>query len=95
MDAIKTEPESDSCDDIVTDEALANSPPDESSAVVESKESNYDVKWEIKIEETAVPVTFPVMKCEPEEETFGTVRVKQEIQLDVVMEKFEVLTERK
>ncbi|XP_069670021.1 zinc finger protein 436-like isoform X1 [Periplaneta americana] len=91
MNAIKTEVEVEpvtvqSCDDAVTEEA--NPPPDEDFAV-DSKDSNCGLKWEIKIEETAVPITFPVIKCEPEEETFGTIRVKQE----VVTEESEALTE--
>ncbi|KAJ4425942.1 hypothetical protein ANN_27568 [Periplaneta americana] len=62
---------------------------------VKSTVSNCGFKWEIKIEETAVPVTFPVIKCEPEEETFDMVRVKQENQLELKMEESEFLTERK
>ncbi|XP_069697013.1 uncharacterized protein [Periplaneta americana] len=91
MDVIKMEPEVEplavrSCDDAVAE--LANPSPDEGTSLG-SKDSSCDFKWEVKIEETS----FPVLKCEPEEETFGMVRVKQENTVEIVTIESEVLTQ--
>ncbi|XP_069681277.1 zinc finger protein 891-like [Periplaneta americana] len=45
----------------------------------------------IKHEETPVPITVPVVKCEAEEDLCGTVAVKQELKLEVTAEDDEVL----
>ncbi|XP_069697173.1 uncharacterized protein [Periplaneta americana] len=83
MDTIKTEPED---DPLAVDAVLEerNPSPDE-----ESTDPSYDIKWEVKIEETAVPIIFPVLKCESMAETLGVAAVKQEYQ-----EESEVWTER-
>ncbi|XP_069669389.1 probable serine/threonine-protein kinase kinX isoform X4 [Periplaneta americana] len=73
-----------SCDHVVKEEE---------NTTVESTDSTYVFEWEMKIEENAVPITFPVIKFEPEEETFGMARVKQESQLEVATEESEILTD--
>ncbi|KAJ4425909.1 hypothetical protein ANN_27535 [Periplaneta americana] len=95
MDVCKTEPEFDllavqSSDDAHTKEA--NLLPDEGLGA-ESTDSNYDLKWEVKIEDTAVPITFPVEKCDPEEKTFDVSTVKEESVLEVTTVESDVLTE--
>ncbi|XP_069672970.1 zinc finger protein ZFP2-like isoform X1 [Periplaneta americana] len=95
MDAIKTEPEVDPlavqpCDDAIKEEE--NTSPDEETAV-ESKDSSSCCKWEVKIEESSVPITFSMIKSEPEEETFDMVRVEQVIKVEVTTEESEALSE--
>ncbi|XP_069670245.1 uncharacterized protein [Periplaneta americana] len=52
----------------------------------------YDVKSEVTFEETAVPIVFPVLKSEAEEEFCELDQVK-EVKLEVTAEENEVLTE--
>ncbi|XP_069671071.1 uncharacterized protein [Periplaneta americana] len=55
----------------------------------------YDVKSEMTYEEAAVPIDFPIVKNEAEEEFCELDQVKEEINLEVTAEENEVLTERK
>ncbi|XP_069670630.1 gastrula zinc finger protein XlCGF57.1-like isoform X1 [Periplaneta americana] len=104
MDAIKTEPKDDvlavqSFDD--TDMEEANPSVDEghllnplaSGATVPSMDPSWYMKSEMKIEETAVPFTFPVVKCENEEDVFREVTVKEEVKLKVEKEEYEESSE--
>ncbi|XP_069671061.1 zinc finger protein 227-like isoform X3 [Periplaneta americana] len=53
----------------------------------------YDVKSEMTYEEAAVPIDFPIVKNEAEEEFCELDQVKEEINLEVTAEENEVLTE--
>ncbi|XP_069670236.1 uncharacterized protein [Periplaneta americana] len=53
----------------------------------------YDIKSEIVFEESAVPIDFPMLKSEAEEEFCELDQVK-EVKLEVTAEENEVLTER-
>ncbi|XP_069669583.1 uncharacterized protein [Periplaneta americana] len=59
----------------------------------ESIDHRYDIKSEIVFEETAVPIEFPMLKSEVEEEFCELDQVK-EVKLEVTAEENEVLTER-
>ncbi|XP_069669475.1 uncharacterized protein [Periplaneta americana] len=98
MDIIKMEAEVDPLaiqpyDDVVKEEE--NPSPDQAGTTKESKDSSSSFKWEVKIEESALPNTLSGIKCEPEEEAFGMVRVKQENKLEVVTDESEILPDRK
>ncbi|XP_069670060.1 THAP domain-containing protein 5-like isoform X3 [Periplaneta americana] len=60
----------------------------------ECVDDSYNHNPEIKFEEIILPNNFPVMKCEPEEETFVMSPIKEESMLEVTTEESEVLTER-
>ncbi|XP_069670957.1 uncharacterized protein [Periplaneta americana] len=105
MDVIKTEPEFVSlgvrpCDDADLEEgnpssAEENLPvPHISQIKLESQDPSCPLTAEVKIEETPVPFTFPVVKCESEEDTFGFVAAKEENKLEVTTEEYENLTDR-
>ncbi|KAJ4425945.1 hypothetical protein ANN_27571 [Periplaneta americana] len=59
----------------------------------ECVDDSYNNNPEIKFEEIILPNNFPVMKCEPEEETFVMSPIKEESMLEVTTEESEVLTE--
>ncbi|XP_069670018.1 zinc finger protein 239-like [Periplaneta americana] len=54
---------------------------------------SYDLKSQIKDEDSSVPNIFPVMKCEVEEDLFDLDKVQQEQKEEVSSEGDEVLTE--
>ncbi|XP_069672617.1 uncharacterized protein [Periplaneta americana] len=103
MDAIKTEPEVDPlavqpCDDTIKEEE--NPLPDEANlphlegTVTKTKyvDHSCDLKSEIKVEDTPVPVSFPVAKSEVDEDLFDLDRVKQEQKVKVRSEEDEVFS---
>ncbi|XP_069672742.1 uncharacterized protein [Periplaneta americana] len=55
---------------------------------------NYDIKTEIKIEDTPVPVSFRMLKTEVDEDLFNVGRVQQEQKVEVSSKENEVFPER-
>ncbi|XP_069670901.1 uncharacterized protein [Periplaneta americana] len=53
----------------------------------------YDIKSEIVFEESAMPIDFPMMKSEAEEESRDIDELEDEVKLEVTAEEDEVLTE--
>ncbi|XP_069670746.1 uncharacterized protein [Periplaneta americana] len=61
----------------------------------ECVDQSYDIKSEIKVEDaTPVPISFPVVKSEVDEDLSDVDRVQQEQEVEVSSEEDEVLTER-
>ncbi|XP_069672616.1 uncharacterized protein [Periplaneta americana] len=60
----------------------------------ECLDQSYDIKSEIKVEDTPVPIGFPMVKSEVDEDLFDVDRVQQEQKVEVSSEEDEVLTER-
>ncbi|XP_069669266.1 uncharacterized protein [Periplaneta americana] len=54
---------------------------------------SYEIKSEIKVEDTPVPTSFAFVKCEVDEHLFDMDRVQQEQKMEVSSEDDEVLTE--
>ncbi|XP_069672832.1 uncharacterized protein [Periplaneta americana] len=52
-----------------------------------------DLKSEIKVEDTPVPISFPVVKSEVDEGSFDVDRVQQKQKVEVSSQEDEVLTE--
>ncbi|XP_069670562.1 zinc finger protein 239-like isoform X2 [Periplaneta americana] len=92
MDVIKVEPEVDplaiqSCDD-------PNSLPDEGVLLPPfvswtTTDHGYNVKEEVKIEDTPASITFPAVKFESDEDIFGSAGIKEEIKPEVTTEESE------
>ncbi|XP_069673598.1 uncharacterized protein [Periplaneta americana] len=95
MDVIKMEPDVDSLavEEANTSLGEGNVTPRHSQTTVDNMDSSYILKREVKIEETSVGVTLPALKRESEDETFGVVKVKDEIKLEEIAEDCEVLSE--
>ncbi|XP_069672840.1 uncharacterized protein [Periplaneta americana] len=106
MDAIKTEPEVDPlgvqlCDDTIKEEE--NPLPDEANlphlkvTVTKTKcvDHSCDLNSEIKVEDTPLPGSFPVVKCEVDEDLFDLDGVQQEQKVELSSEEAEVLTKRR
>ncbi|XP_069673186.1 uncharacterized protein [Periplaneta americana] len=55
---------------------------------------SYDITSEIKVEDSTMSISSPMVKCEVEEDSFDPDRVQQEQKVEVNSEKDEVLTER-
>ncbi|XP_069673403.1 zinc finger protein 664-like isoform X2 [Periplaneta americana] len=104
MDAIKTEPDVDPlavqpCDDAIKEEE--NTSPDEGNLldlhVTKIKKEYLDDTYnrtEIKFEEIILPINFPMVKREAEEEQSDLDTVNEERRLEVTAEDNEVFTER-
>ncbi|XP_069671753.1 uncharacterized protein [Periplaneta americana] len=95
MDSIKTEPEVDPLavqphDDAIKEE---KNPSSDEARTVESKDSSCWFKWEVKIEESAVPVKVSVINCDSQVDTFGVCAVKEESVLEVTTVESEVLSQ--
>ncbi|XP_069670636.1 zinc finger protein 235-like [Periplaneta americana] len=73
----------------LSDEGSFSTGPD-SRAKEDSTDPSYAMKWEVKTEETLESVTFPMVKCEYEEQKFEVVTVKEENKLEINEEECEV-----
>ncbi|XP_069673360.1 uncharacterized protein [Periplaneta americana] len=62
--------------------------------MTDSMDHSYDVNPEIKVEDTPVPISFPVVKTEVHKDVFDVDRVQQEQKVEVSSEEDEVLTWR-
>ncbi|XP_069673774.1 uncharacterized protein [Periplaneta americana] len=95
MDVIKMEPDVDplAVEEANTSLGEGNVTPRHSQTTVVNMDSSYILKREVKIEETSVGVTLPALNRESEDETFGVVKVKDEIKLEEIAEDCEVLSE--
>ncbi|KAJ4426046.1 hypothetical protein ANN_27673 [Periplaneta americana] len=100
MDEIKTEPGTDplaveSADDLKDNFSYADynfSIPQ--STTLESTSPSCTLKSEIKIEDTAESITFPVVKHENEEETDDVIKVEEENSREISIEEDDAYTER-
>ncbi|XP_069705679.1 zinc finger protein ZFP2-like [Periplaneta americana] len=54
---------------------------------------SYDIKTEIKVEDTPVPISFPMVKTEVDHQWWDLDEVKAEVKLEVMAEENEVSTE--
>ncbi|KAJ4425990.1 hypothetical protein ANN_27616 [Periplaneta americana] len=94
MDVVKTEPEVDplalqSNDDSDTGEANHLS---HQETLLQWRDPIYDLKKELKVEEYPERIPFGTVKCEPEEDTFDVLKVKEDTNLEID-EDYEVFTE--
>ncbi|XP_069671263.1 uncharacterized protein [Periplaneta americana] len=60
----------------------------------ECVDPSYDIKSEIKVEDTPVSTSFVFMRCEVDENVFDVDRVKQAQKVEISSEKDEVFPER-
>ncbi|XP_069697142.1 zinc finger protein 180-like isoform X4 [Periplaneta americana] len=65
----------------------------EEETSVQCNDPTRDLKWEVKVEESPEPVALSVVKCEPQEEIFDVVKVKEEAKLEIMREESEVFTD--
>ncbi|XP_069670140.1 zinc finger protein ZFP2-like [Periplaneta americana] len=59
----------------------------------ECMDHSYDLKSEVTFEETSVPIDFPIVKSEAEEEALELNKVEEKVKLEVTTEEDEVFTE--
>ncbi|XP_069671869.1 uncharacterized protein [Periplaneta americana] len=107
MDLIKMEPEDDPIHLLLQDDKLkveqnktlseewTLSHLETTGIKTECVDLSYDIKSEIKVEDTPDPISFPVVKTEGDEDVFDLDRVKQEQKVEVSSDEDEVFPERR
>ncbi|XP_069670275.1 uncharacterized protein [Periplaneta americana] len=102
MDLIKMEPEYDSLDlqhdgTYKIEENISSSKEEDLShpeMMGLKADHTYEIKSEIKVEDSPVPTSFAYVKCEVDDDLLDEDRVQQEEKVEVSLEEDEVLTER-
>ncbi|XP_069670846.1 uncharacterized protein [Periplaneta americana] len=104
MDLIKLEPEDD-CLDLQQDNTYKLEDNNASSKEgnlshldvtgmkADCVDYSYEIKSEIKVEDTSLPASFAFVKCEVDEDLFDVDRVQQEQKVEVSSEEDEVFSE--